>query len=364
MSGYKNVDKNLIVETNIGESDVVFYDVRNAPFSVYGLYNYQEGSKFKRIPTEIAQATNSGVAHLYSHTAGARVRFSTDSQYVAIKAEMPVIGRMSHFALTGSSGFDLYIDDVNTGNSSYWRSFIPDYSMTDGYTSQIKFATRKKRYITIHFPTYSDVSRLLIGVQQDAMISKGLSYRDMPPIVYYGSSITQGGCASRPGNIYSNIITRTLNIDHINLGFSGNGKGEDAIVDYMASLTMSAFVSDYDHNAPSVAHLANTHLNMYQKIRAFHPDIPYIMISRPDMDSCNQNELADRRKVILDTYHYACAQGDSNVWFIDGSSIFRGPYEELCTVDGVHPNDMGFAMMADAIGSVLKRAFSKYWDNL
>lgn len=88
------------------------------------------------------------------------------------------------------------------------------------------------------------------------------------------------------------------------------------------------------------------------------------MTRRPDMDSCNQNELADRQKVILDTYHYPCAQGDSNVWFIDGSSIFRGPYEELCTVDGVHPNDMGFAMMADAIGSVLKRAFSKYWDNL
>ena len=186
-----------------------------------------------------------------------------------------------------------------------------------------------------------------------------MQYRDLPPIVYYGSSITQGGCASRPGNTYQSVLSQRLNIDHINLGFSGNGKGEDSIVEYMASLKMSAFVSDYDHNAPSVEHLRNTHCKMYQKIRAAHPDIPYIMLSRPDFDHA-YNDSIRRRDVIYETFRYAHAQGDRNVYFIDGASIFRGKYADMCTVDGCHPTDLGFALMADAIEAELERAMTQH----
>ena len=145
----------------------------------------------------------------------------------------------------------------------------------------------------------------------------------------------------------------------INLGFSGSGRAEDRIVDYMAGLSMSAFVSDYDHNAPNVAHLAATHCKMYQKIRAAHPEIPYIMISRVDFD-CNYHENVARRDVILDTYRYARAQGDRNVYLIDGESVFRGRYIDMCTVDGVHPNDLGFALMADAVEATLRRALTQH----
>lgn len=350
------IDKNMAVSSTIGEDDVVFYDVREEPFAVYGLYDYKNQPDFKRLPDEIGKNTNSGVATLYLHTAGGRVRFSTDSQYVAIRAEMPFIYRASHFPLTGSAGLDLFVDDPITGESSFYLPYRPDIDISGGYESKIKFPTCKLRHFTIHFPSYSMVKNLWIGLQKDATVGEGAKYRDVPPIVYYGSSITQGACASRPGNIYQNIIARRLNIDYINLGFSGNGRAEDIIANYMAGLSMSAFVSDYDHNAPNAEHLENTHLKLYQTIREKNPDIPYIMISKVDFDKGMRANIG-RREVIHDTYRYAIDHGDQNVYFIDGEQVFAGPYRDLCVVDGTHPTDIGFALMADAIGDMLKKAF-------
>lgn len=144
-------------------------------------------------------------------------------------------------------------------------------------------------------------------------------------------------------------------MDHINLGFSGNGKAEDAIVAYMASLDMAVFVSDYDHNAPDVAYLEKTHCKMYQAIREKHPDVPYIMLSKPNYYSY-QRPLAGtlknraRRAVILDTFQYALAQGDENVYFIDGERLLPN---DACTVDALHPNDLGFYFMAETVYNTL-----------
>ena len=352
------IDKQLAVETKINEPDIAFYDVRENPFEVYGLYRYKTERQFKRLPDEIGQNVNEGVAGLYQNTAGGRVRFSSDSQYVAIHAKMANIYRFPHMPLSGSAGFDLYVDDPVTGISRFHRSFMPDCKMQDGYESILRFSDRRLRHFTVHFPSYSDVLTLLIGLQKDATLGEGMKYLDIEPIVYYGSSITQGGCASRPGNSYQNIVSRRLGIDYINLGFSGSGKAEDLIVDYMSGLKMSAFVSDYDHNAPNVEHLCATHCKMYQKIRAAHPQIPYIMISRVDFDSSYVQNIA-RRDVIIDTYRYARSRGDQNVYLIEGEGVFRGPYSEMCTVDGTHPTDLGFALMADAVEAELRRALTR-----
>lgn len=356
------IDKNLAVATTIEAEALRLYDVRRAPFSLYGLYNPWEEPEFKRMPDDVAASVSDGVKKLARHTAGGRVRFSTDSPYIVIKAVMPKITHFSHMPLTGSSGFDLYIDSPDGQESIYYRTFVPPYHMTDGYESKADFGSAVGlRYYTIDFPLYNEVIALYVGIKHGSYLGAGAPYRNFDPIVYYGSSITQGGCASRPGNAYQAMITRALGIDHINLGFSGSGCGEDEMVQYMTGLKMSAFVSDYDHNAPNTEHLKATHCKMYEAIRAAHPTIPYIILSRPDFYHPNayiggMESSITRRRVILDTYHYARDNGDKNVWFIDGESIFRGPYEDSCTVDGAHPNDLGFSLFADAIGCVLGRA--------
>lgn len=353
-------DQNLQVPTTIGNLSVTMYSVRQAPFSIYGLYRPTEEPTFKRMPDEVTREISDALFSLGRSSAGGRVRFSTNSPYVAIRAEYDKVGHLPHMPLTGSAGFDLYMDDPETGVSRYCKTFTPPYDMVDSYESVVQFSSARLRYFTIHFPGYSNVRNLQVGLAPDATLGEGAKYRDIAPIVYYGSSITQSGCVSRPGNAYQHVISQRLNIDHINLGFSGNGRAEESVVRYVATLDMSVFVSDYDHNAPSVEHLQNTHLRMYQIIREKHPDIPYIMISKPDLLSLTNYDVnIERRRVILDSYHYARSIGDKNVYYIDGSAFFRGPYQDMATVDGCHPNDLGFALMADHITSELRIALTQ-----
>ena len=354
MSNQAVPDRLMFGESNIKEPDVRYHTVLEEPFSLYGFYQPRKEGGFKRLPDEIGRNVNSGVAQLYTNTAGGRVRFSTDSGYVIIRAKMPTVSKFAHMPLTGSSGFDLYEDDPAGYRPSFCGTFHPDVKMTDGYVSILRFKTRETRYLTINFPLYNDVSSLEIGLQEDATLGEGLSYRNARPVVFAGSSITQGGCASRPGNCYQNMIARRLNLDYINLGFSGSFKAEELMVDYMAGLPMSAFVSDYDHNAPTVEHLRDTHCRMYQRIREKNPDLPYVMISKPDFFRHEENAVL-RRNVILDTFRFALEQGDKNVYYIDGEGFFKGEWEDSCTVDTTHPNDLGFHFMAESIGNTLAK---------
>lgn len=202
-----------------------------------------------------------------------------------------------------------------------------------------------------NFPTYNPVTKLYIGIKGGSKTEVPDNYINKNPVVFYGSSITQGGCASRPGNIYQNFLSRALNMDYLCLGFSGNAKGEKEIAEYMAKLHMCAFVSDYDHNAPDSEHLRNTHFALYEAIRNKNPELPYIMITHPGNGI---NESVSRRKIIMESYLKALDKGDKNVYFIDGDSLFAGYEFENCTVDGCHPNDLGFYRMAKGILPILK----------
>lgn len=342
----------VTLETALEQENLVFYNPRFAPFRIYGLYQPENGQTFRRIPKEVAEATSRGVANHAGHTAGGRVRFSTDSPFVAIKAILPSVTHFAHMPLTGTSGFDLYID--TEGGSRYYRTFMPGPNMKDGYESLIRFETRKMRHITINFPSYNRVTDLYIGLAADAKVEEGKKYLSELPVIYYGSSITQGACASRPGLSYENFIARKYNLDYVNLGFSGNGKAELPIVRYMASLPMLCFVSDYDHNAPDTAYLRDTHRRMYEIIREQNPDVPYLMISRPNFLHDRNLSIANR-EVILDTFRYAKDNGDKNAYFLDGEGLFHGPYEDSCSVDDLHPNDIGMMRMGDVIGRKLER---------
>lgn len=359
MNDLSKIDKNFAVESVLQKDGIAFYDVRKEPFEVYGLCDYKNQPIFRRVPEDVAQATSEGVTYLSKQTSGGRVRFATDSEFICIKITLNSFFPSAQTPSSCSAGFDLFIDSPDGHESRYKKNFLPPPVPTDeGYESRVDLGSKKLRYFTINFPTYSGVNELFVGIAEGSIIAKGLKYLPIAPIVYYGSSITQGACASRPGNMYQNVICRRNNIDYLNFGFSGNARGEDAIVDYMASLDMCAFVSDYDHNAPTREHLMATHYKLYEKIRAAHPDIPYIMLSKCDLDNDYDNNLS-RREVVFESFCRARANGDKNVYYIDGASLFRGKYQNMCAVDSCHPNDIGFALMADAIEAELDRAFTQ-----
>ena len=337
MSNIAEIDKNFKVETKIEQEGIKYYNPEEKPFKIHGIF--REGDKFRRLPKAVAETVNEGVLVLGNHAAGGRIRFATDSKYVAVVARITA-GRMAHFAFAGSAGFDIYLD------GEYNSTYVPAIDVTNHIEGIKHFPDSKMREITIHFPLYSSVYEIYIGLDEKATVKEATPYRVEKPVVYYGSSITQGGCASRPGMAYQNIVSRHFDCDHINLGFSGSAKGEENMANYIASLDMSMFVLDYDHNAPTTEHLEATHENFFKIIRKAHPDLPIIMMPRPAIFKSNDD---DRRRAIIEkTYNNALAAGDKNVYYITSRKLC-----ELCgtegTVDGCHPTDFGFASMAKAI---------------
>ena len=343
MQDWTKPDAALLEKIGAARPAVRFYDALEPPFSVHGLMT-EEGA-FCRMPGEIARRVNEGVAGLYRNTAGGRLRFCTDSPYVVISAAMPGVGRMPHFAFTGSAGFDLYAGNRFIG------CFMPPVDIADGYAAAVDLPNANIREITIHFPLYSNVSALRVGLREDAFLLPAPPYRVKKPIVFYGSSITQGGCASRPGLAYTNALSRMLGADHRNLGFSGSARGETVMTDYLKQCDMSAFVLDYDHNAPDPAHLEATHGALFRAVRGAQPTLPILILSRPRFTLSGDEQR--RREIVRATFERAAGAGDGGVRFLDGPALMQMCGDEG-TVDGCHPNDLGFSSMAQAAAPVLR----------
>ena len=171
----------------------------------------------------------------------------------------------------------------------------------------------------------------------------------------------------RPGNCYTSILSRSLDFDMINLGFSGSAYGEQAIAEYIADIPMSAFVLDYDYNARSLDELINTHYAFYETVRKKNPDLPIIMMSAPVASPTRlvtpSKPLRSSRVVIMKSYIRAFDDGDKNVYFIDGESLLGDIEAKENLVDSVHPTDAGFKHMARRIYPVLKDVLYKVSDN-
>lgn len=349
----EEIDKNLMVNTDITEPDIVWADIKQAPFVISGVSYDEKRDCYTRMPQEIADQVSEGVAYLNTHTAGGRVRFRTNSGFIGIRAVMNNNALMPHITLVGQSGFDLYRKKDGESMEIFYHSYFPPMGMKSGYSAPFHTDGAMADY-TINFPLYDGVKELYIALKKDAVISEPTPYSHAVPIVYYGSSITLGGCASRPGNSYQAIISRRLDTDYINLGFSGNGKAENVMVRYLADLEMSIFVCDYDYNAPDAEYLRKTHRPIYRTIRAKHPDLPIIFVSAPNIRT-SQELLAARREVIKETYQTALDEGDENVYYIDGAELFEGEAWDSCTVDGCHPNDLGFYRIAMRIEKEIVR---------
>lgn len=358
MNDISKIDKNLLIKTTIEKDDVVFHDAESEPMKLLGIF--REGDCLRRMPMDVARSVNEGVYSLHACSAGGRVLFETDSPYVAIYAEYAYFSKMPHEAFSGSSGFDMY-EEVGDAQK-HVHTFVPSITTVDVLQGIRDFGIKKQRKLTINFPLYSEVKKLYIGLQKESTLRPYNPYRDIPPIVYYGSSITQGGCASRAGMSYQGILSRRLNVDYLNLGFSGSAKAEKAISDYIQTLDMSIFVYDYDHNAPTTEHLEKTHERMFLEIREKHPTLPIVMMNRPCFVPSNPIYY-ERKKVVEATYLHAKARGDQNVYFVSGEE-----QTALCgtegSVDLTHPTDLGFMSMALALEKVLSKILDKTYKNI
>lgn len=336
--------------------NIVFYDIKTTEsIRVYGLYNVQNETQFKRMPTEVAKATSEQVFKLHTNPTGGRIRFKTNSSRIVLRVSVPNVSTRSIITMLTQAGFDFY-KTIN-GKQEYIGCIYPPIDLTDGYINELNLGDGEKE-LTIHMPLYNDVSDVHIGLEKGATLLPANDYKYEKPILFYGSSITHGASVSRPGQAYEAMLARRYDTNFINLGFASGAKAEDAIIEYMASLDYSIFVSDYDHNAPTPEHLEATHEKLYKAVRAKHPDVPYIMLTKPILYHKLDNAENDRRReIIYATYQNALANGDKNVYFIDGKAIFKDIPTGDCTADSVHPNDLGMHIMANAIGKIIEENY-------
>ena len=328
-----------------------YYDVKKAPFTIHGLYEATSEGYFKRIPDEVGAATSGGVANHGKESAGGRIRFRTNSDSIVIRVKMR---NKAYSFFNGApsmeSGFSVYVDMPFC--SKFVGSTNPAPDRRFEYEGQINIGIGEKD-VTVYMPLYGMVEELSIGLKDSATLSEHKPYTYKTPIVYYGSSITQGAFSLRSGNNYEAIISRRFDWDYINLGFAGACKGEDPIVDYIASLDMAAFVLDYDHNAPNIDHLKATHFKTYEKVRKAHPDIPIYMVTRPGFQYETDTFL--RRCVVMESYIKAYTGGDRKVYFIDGVSFSVGTEINDITPDKCHPDNYGLRKMAEIIGDCIAK---------
>lgn len=323
------------------------YSCTDKPIVIDGLA-IADGEKFWRLPPEIHDKVNPGVTTMSRQSSGARVRFSTDSKKLSVKVRIVNDATMPHMPYTGSSGIDVFCNGIFLGNKGPADHTVREYEFEcelPGVMSDIK----------IYLPLYNETGGLWISVDDDARIAEPKPYRFPKPTVFYGSSITQGGCANKPSNCYMAILSRMLDMQYIGLGFSGAGKGEQIVADYIAGLDMGVFVMDYDYNAENAEYLEKTHEPFFRTVRTAQPELPIILVSKPDFDPNNPMDHA-RRNVIKKTYENALAAGDKKVWFVDGETLWGTDMRESCSTDKVHPNDLGFYRMAKGIEPALREA--------
>ncbi|MBR4296047.1 MAG: hypothetical protein IKT56_04325 [Clostridia bacterium] len=354
---WAEIDKNFAIQTNIDRDDVVWFNIRKEPFEIFGLYNPKETPEFMRMNDEVAKSVSTGVSVGNYRVSGGRVKFATDSPYIAIKSVQNDMSQGPFFTNAMKNGFDLFSE--KKGIYSFENVFVPELNAVGGFeqVKDIRNHTGEVVTYVLNFPIASNLTDLYIGIKANSRLSQGSKYRDINPIVFYGSSVTMGLCASRPGNSYEAIISQKYNLDYINLGFSGNCKAEIPMAEYLRELDMSIFVCDYDYNAPTPEYLEETHFRLYKIFREKQPDTPYIMITKPYPWF---SEVVDkRREIIFDSFKKAKALGDKNIYFIDGKDLLGTDCCDNCLIDGVHPNDLGFYRMADGIGQTIKEIISK-----
>ena len=355
-SDIAKIDPNF-APARVDDREVVWHNAALAPFSVEGLpLRTGPDAPFWRLPGPtgapyVMQDTEGG---LLRNTAGVCVRFRSDSRVVAIRALLKDSRDMNHMPRAGSAGFDLYCGawpntrhvgtaQPNRDETELVRMLRPRGDEDVGMESW-----------QLNFPLYGGVAAVQIGLSPGATVEPPSPHR-IGRICFYGSSITQGGCASRPGNAYTTMVCRALDAEQINLGFSGCARGEIAMAELIASLDgLAAFVLDYDHNAPNAEHLAATHEPFFRAFRARRPDLPVLVMSRPDVWPDWSSAIIQRREIVRTTVEHALAAGDRHVRFLDGATLFGTEHRDDCSVDRCHPNDLGFRRMADAVIPALR----------
>lgn len=331
---------------------IAWYDAREIGLEGQAFSDIK--APYDRLPARAEGKVREAVWSLSRNSAGLCVRFRTNSPAVHCKwTNTKANLAMPHMPATGVSGVDLYVrDETQTWR---WLSVGQPREGTTHTAALVTGLAPAERDYCLYLPLYNGVSQVEVGIAADSKISR--LERDeahRKPIVFYGTSITQGGCASRPGMVHTAILGRRLDRPVINLGFSGNGKMEAEVTSCILDIDAAVFLIDCLPNMTAAEVTANT-APLVATLRKKYPATPIVLAEdRTYSDAFLKNDRAQRNatsRAALKKIFAELQPHDKNLHYLAGEHQLGADGED--TVDGSHPTDLGFLRMADEFSKVL-----------
>lgn len=344
---------NLSAQQKKTTNTLSWFDVREWGVEGQGWGKEELESDYDRLPKRAKGVVRDAVWNLSRHSAGMLTRFRTNANEVWVDYEVTSSSlAMPHMPATGVSGIDLYATAPD-GQLSWLAVSRPSATTTRArLTSSL---TPEEREFTAYLPLYNGVKNLSFGVPQGATFAP-IPPRKNKPLVFYGTSITHGACASRPGMPHPAILGRRLGHPVINLGFSGNGKMEAEVGSFLTELDPLIYVIDCLPNMQG-AEVAERAEKLVLQLRKARPETPILLIEdrtyahAPFMPNL-QNRHATSRMALQKAYQSLIAKGHDQLGYLDGDDLLGSDRDD--TTDGSHPNDLGFYRQANAIEPKLR----------
>lgn len=337
------------------QDGIRWFDIRQ--LGIEGQGWTETKAPYDRLPAKAEGKVRDAVWNLSRDSAGMCVRFQADTPTIHARWTLTKSNlAMPHMPATGVSGLDLYARDAK----GTWR-WVANGRPT-AQTNNLKLADgipAGNREWLLYLPLYNGVSSVEIGVPVGKSIEKAAAYAGpkAKPIVFYGTSITHGACASRPGMVHTAILGRRYGRPVINLGFSGNGKMEPEVTSLMVELDAAAYVIDCCPNL-SGAETAERTMPLVQQIRQSRPDTPIVLVEdRVYTDAwligSKKARNDDNHAALMKAFEELVAAGTKELYYIPGSDLLGDDNDGA--VDSSHPNDLGFVRQADAFDKVLSK---------
>ena len=311
-------------------------------------------SPWDRLPARAEGIVRKPVWSLSRQSAGIIIKFRTDASEIHVKWDL-ILDRLAlpHMPATGASGLDLYVHD---GQQWRWAS-TPRPTAQSNQARLVHDLDPIMRDWMLYLPLYNGVESISIGVPVGSLIEP-MSRRpdETLPVVFYGTSITQGGCASRPGMTHVAIVGRELDREVINLGFSGNGTMDIEMADFIAEIDAVLYVIDCLPNLESDDVLPRT-VPFIKRLRSLRPDTPILLVEDRSYSDAHVNRKRaernrDSRLALQEAAEVLATDGCREIYYLEGDRLLDANGES--TVDGSHPTDLGFRQQADAFKKSIK----------
>ena len=341
-------------------SGIIWLDPKEEPFDLVGFEWIKQDNVYRRLPLNSKWNIPTAVDGLSYLTTGGQIRFRTNSKKIVVKVELMKQSGMHQMRATAQSGFDLYAKDKEI--LKYLKTTRFSVNDTIYEAELLNSNEQKMRDYTINFPLYNGVNLMFVGIEEGSVVENPTPFSRSEKFAIYGTSITHGGCVSRPGSTYSNILSRKLDAEFINLGFAGNGKGEPELAHLINQISNTSFIIlDYEANASET--IQNTIDPFIDILRQEHTATPILIMSKirfaEETDgSETYKQLINNRDFQESLVHKRKRKGDDNIYFLDGSTVLGDDYYE-CTVDGVHPTDLGSYRIAEALLTRIKQILNQ-----